>query len=373
MDESRERRSLLGRTVAGTVGAARGLVEDQVAGTAQGVIDELEPYLTQETVPRIVDALVPHLVEQVVPRVVDGMTDHLVSTTVPAVLEKLTPALADELLPALLEQLRPYLEAELVPAVVDGITPHIVSSTAPRVIDGLMPRITSEIVPAVLDGIADDPRIRALVREQSWGLVTDAVEGLRRRLAEADDAAERAVRQLFRIRRTVPDVLPKVQHPLRGRSHAGLVSRLFGTLLDLALVSFLATQGLSAVVALVGALIGPVPQSVLVVLTTGAALLAPVYLALSWRLAGCTAGGLVAGYSVVAETGDPLGIVRAAARAVLSLVLGIVWAVGLLVGVVDPARRGLLDRVVGSRTPYRVLATRPPAEPRTVAPGTIIS
>jgi uncharacterized RDD family membrane protein YckC len=354
MGEPRERRSLLDRAV----GAARGRVEEQVAQTTQGVIDDLEPYLASETVPRIVDALVPHLIEQVVPQVIDGIIDQLATTTVPTVLEKLTPALADELLPSILERLRPYLEDELVPAVVDGVTPHVIRVTAPRVIEGLMPRITSEVVPAVLDGIADDPRIRALVREQSWGLVTDGVERLRRLLAEGDDAAERVVRRVLRVRRTVPDALPAEDRPPgRTRSHAGLVSRLVGSVVDLVLVSFLATQGLAGLIAVLEALVETVPQLVVVVLTAGVGLLVPVYLALAWRLAGCTLGGLVAGYSVVAAAGHRLGLLPAAVRAVLSVLVVVVWAVGLLPGVVDPARRGWLDRLVGSRTPYRAVTS----------------
>ena len=142
--------------------------------------------------------------------------------------------------------------------------------------------------------------------------------------------------------------------PRRTRSHAGIVSRLVGSAVDLALVTFLAGQGLGALLAVLGALLGSVPQAVVAALTFTVGLLALVYLALSWRLAGRTAGGVVAGYAVVAADGSRLGIGRATVRAVLSVTLVVVWAVGLLAGAVDPARRGWLDRVAGSRTPYRV-------------------
>lgn len=354
-EPERERGSWLRRTVSGTYDTAMGRVEGRVTDTAQAVIDDLEPYLAAETVPRIVDALVPHLVEQVVPRVIDGVTDHVATTTAPAVLEQLTPALADELLPAILERLRPYLEAELVPAVVDGVTPHIIESTAPRVVEGLMPRINAEVVPAILDGIVDDPRVRDLIREQSLGLVLDAVERFRRLLADGDDATERALRRPLGARRPVEDPVPAAERPpRRTRSHAGIVSRLVGSAVDLALVTFLAGQGLAALLAVLGALLGSVPQAVVAALTFTVGLLAPVYLALSWRLAGRTAGGVVAGYAVVAADGSRLGIGRATVRAVLSVTLVVVWAVGLLAGAVDPARRGWLDRLAGSRTPYRV-------------------
>lgn len=383
MDETPQRQSFLRRTVSGTVGAVRGGVENRVTDTAQAVIDDLEPYLAAETVPRIVDALVPHLVEetvpevvdgllphlveQVVPQVVDGVSEHLAATTAPAVLEQLTPMLADQLLPALLERLRPYLEQELVPAVVDGVTPHIIDTTAPRVVEGLMPRITAEVVPAVLDGMVDDPRIRELVREQSFGLVLDAVERFRRFLAHADDVTERLARRVLPFRRPVEDPVPApARLPGRTRSHAGMAGRLVGTAVDVVLVAFLAGQGLSAVLSVLGALLGSVPPPVVVALTFVAGLLAPVYLALCWRLAGRTVGGLLAGYAVVGRDGRPLGIVRAGTRALLSLPLAAVWAVGMVASTNDPQRRGLLDRVVGSRTPYR---SHRPRQARSAGPA----
>jgi RDD family len=385
VEESPGQRSLLRRTVDGTIGAAIGRVEGRVTDTAQAMIDDLEPYLSSETVPRIIDALepylatetvprildqlvprlvaetvpeiveglLPYLVEQVAPKVVDGMTDHLSGTTVPVLLEELTPRLADELLPVLLERLRPYLERELVPGVVDALTPHIIETTAPRVVEGLMPRINAEVVPAVLDGMVDDPRIRDLVREQSFGLVLDAVERLRRFLSSVDDTAERLARRLLPRRRVVEEPLPESELlPGRTRSHAGMASRTVGSIVDLTLVAFLAGQALSAVLAVLGALFGSVPPEVVVVLTFVAGLAGPVYLGLCWWLAGRTVGGLLGGYAVVGRDGQPLGLMRAAVRAGVSLPLAAVWALGMLPSRNDPLRRGLLDRLVGSRTPY---------------------
>jgi hypothetical protein len=385
VDESPERRSLLRRTVDGTIGAAIGRVEDRVTDTAQAMIEDLEPYLIAETVPRVIDALepylatetvprildqlvprlvaetvpeiveglMPYLVEQVAPQVVDGMSDHLSETTVPILLEELTPRLADELLPVLLERLRPYLERELVPGVVDALTPHIIETTAPRVVEGLMPRINAEIVPAVLDGMVDDPRIRDLVREQSFGLVLDAVERLRRFLSRADDTAERVARRLPGGR-VVEEPVPESELlPGRTRSHAGMASRGVGSVVDLTLVAFLAGQGLSALLAVLGAFFGSVPPEVVVVLTFVAGLAGPVYLGLCWWLAGRTVGGLVGGYAVVGRDGQSLGLLRAAVRAGVSLPLAVVWILGMLPSRNDPLRRGLLDHLVGSRTPYK--------------------
>ena len=214
--------SRVGETVSG---AAR----EVTAGTAQQVIQELEPYLIEVTVPRIVEGITPYLVEHVVPEilaglqdhlvgttvpdVVDGVTDHLVAVTVPEVLAGVTPRLVEELLPALLAELTPYLTDELVPQIVVGLTPmleqqiapqlvealmpQLEAEVAPRLVDGLLPKIRRDVVPTILDDIVDDPRIRDLIREQSQGLFLDALESLRENLADADDIAENVVRRLL--------------------------------------------------------------------------------------------------------------------------------------------------------------------------------
>lgn len=357
------RRSLLSRTVAGTVRAARGRVEDRLVETVQGAVDDLEPYLAEETVPRIIEALVPHLVERVVPEILEGINEHLATSTVPAVLAARPPELAGELLPAILEELRPYLEARLVPALVDAMTPHLVETTVPTIVDALMPRIIADLVPAILDGVSDEPRIRIMVRQQSLGLLIDAVERFRRLLAEGDTLVERLLRRFLFARRAVEDAVPPPDLPPgRTRSHAGLVSRFVGSAVDLVLMSFLAAQALSAVLAVLGAFSEPVPRPVVALLTVAAGAILPLYLAVAWATAGRTLGGLVSGYSVVARDGSPLGPVAALGRGLLSVGLVGVWAVGMVATVFDPARRGWLDRITGSRTPYSVARTADPVQ-----------
>ena len=73
--------SFLQRAVTGAVDATVGRVEDRVVSSTKGVIDDLEPYLAEETVPRIIDELVPYLVEQVVPEVIAGLTERLPTET----------------------------------------------------------------------------------------------------------------------------------------------------------------------------------------------------------------------------------------------------------------------------------------------------
>ncbi len=96
----------------GRVGHTMGEVASDITGaTAEQVIEEIEPYLVEEAIPRIVDGITPHLIEQVVPRVIDGMEAHLVGVTVPEVLRGVTPALVDELLPRILDRAAPLPRA----------------------------------------------------------------------------------------------------------------------------------------------------------------------------------------------------------------------------------------------------------------------
>ncbi|MCZ3389088.1 MAG: RDD family protein [Actinomycetia bacterium] len=350
--------SFLQRAVSGAVDATVGRVEDRVLSSTKGVIDDLEPYLAEETVPRIVDALMPYLIEQVVPQVIDGLTERLATETGPAIVEEMTPQLADELVPVLLARMRPYLEAELVPAVVDGVTPHIIEKAGPQIVAGLMPFIHSEVVPRILDDFVDDPRVRDLIREQSLGLLWDALEVLRAGLAKADDLVEHIVRRLF-FREPASDGVPRDRlPPKRDRSHAGIVSRSAGAGLDLLIISLVAAQGLATTLSLVGAVIDPIPKWIVAALTFMFAWLGPLYLTVAWRAAGRTIGGAIAGYGVVSSVDGQLGVFRSVLRASVSFFLMPLWAIGMVGTAFHPLRHSWGDRLLSSRTPYLVHVER---------------
>lgn len=177
-------RRAVGGALDATVGRVSSTVTevamDVTGATAQQVIEDLEPYLISEAIPRIVDGLTPyltgtlvpevlegitgHLVADTVPEIVDGVTAHLVAVTVPEVVDGVTPRLVADLLPKLLEDLRPYLEAELVPRVVEGLVPYIQQQVAPDLIDGLMPKIRDEIAPELIESLM--PRIEEQIAPQ---------------------------------------------------------------------------------------------------------------------------------------------------------------------------------------------------------------
>lgn len=337
-DEPR-RRSWVGDTLGNAVTRVGDRVGGRVESASRSVVDNLEPYLTEHTVPRVIDALVPQLVERVVPEVIDGVT----------------PALVDDLLPEILDQLRPYLAEQLVPALLADLRPYLIEQTVPAVIEGVLPMIRTEVVPAVLDDIVDDPKVRDLIREQSQGLVIDGVERVRSTLARGDDVVEGWLRWLRRARTPVvenPADLP----PGRVRSHAGAVTRLVSLGFDLGLVSLVAVQGLTAVIAVLSTVVNPVPAWLVGSAAFVSAGLAPIYFTVSWWLAGRTFGGNLTGFVVCAQDGEPLRFPQAALRAVIGVVAVPVWVVGMFRSSVDVYRRGWLELLTRTRTPYRVHA-----------------
>ncbi len=420
--------------VTSTVGEA---ALDVTGATAQQVIEELEPYLVEEAVPRIVAGITPflaqtvvpevlegvheHLVDVTVPDVVDGVTAHLVDVTVPEVVAGITPRLVAELIPRILGELRPYLADELVPGIVEAMLPQITASVAPDVVDALLPKIRdevapdlvdallpkieqqvapqlvdallpkirAEVVPVILDDIVDDPRIRDLIREQSQGLFLDALESLRENLADADNLVERVGRRILRrpprpepesglaivlaatgggraapARRPLDEFADRRlewRHspappapPGREFAHAGAVTRLLGLAVDASLVGWLLTQGVSALVNLLNAMLNPAPPWLTAVLAGLASSLVPLYLAICWRFGGRSLGSWLLGTRVCTPDGHNVGLVRGLVRAWIGLVGFVIFAVTAVTSLVDPRRRTLLDRMLKTEVRYVV-------------------
>ena len=486
-------RSGVRRAVGGALDATVGRVShtvteaamDVTGATAQQVIEDLEPYLIQEAIPRIVDGLTPyltdtlvpevlegitdHLVADTVPDIVDGVTAHLVAVTVPQVVDGVTPRLVADLLPRLLEDLRPYLEAELVPRIVEGLVPYLQEQVAPELIDALMPtirdeiapdlldalmprirdevapqlvdalmpkirdeiapdlldalmprirdevapqlvdalmpkiqeevapqlvdsllpKIRSEVVPLILDDIIDDPRVRDLIREQSQGLFLDALESVRENLADADVLVERFGRRLVRkpprpqpesavtlmldaagaedstparltrenlsAQRNAWRAMPVPPAPPgREFAHAGAVTRLVAFALDVTLVSWLVSQGLSALISLIDAIFGNAPNWLVGILTGIAASMVPIYLGVCWWLAGRTIGSLLVGTRVCTPDGRNPGLVRALVRAWVGVLGIVVWIASGVFSLFDSKRRSWLDRLMHTEVRYVV-------------------
>jgi len=90
-----------------------------------------------------------------------------------------------------------WTERHLVRRVARSMTPYLIGELAPEVIDGVLPKIRSDVVPVVIDDLAADTQIRAMVAEQSKGMLTWSVTEVRRASADADDRVETALRRLL--------------------------------------------------------------------------------------------------------------------------------------------------------------------------------
>ena len=393
-------RSAVRRRVGGAYGATVGRAGDVARGlseaTARDLLDDLEPYLIAETIPRlvegvtpllierevpqvvdgvtpllvarvvpqVVEGLTPYLVETTVPAVVDGVTPYLVETTVPAVVAGVTPALVADLLPQLFADLKPYLQEQLVPQLVDGLTPYLVETVAPTIIDGLMPKIHEEVVPDILDDIVDDPRVRNLIREQSQGMFLDGLERLRRVLARLDDVVETIVRRIFwRGRRPRPTEAADMPPPGRRFRNAGAVTRGVALAIDLTMVSFIVGVGGSTLISFLQNFRNPIPESISAAIALVSLMVLPSYFALSWWFIGRTIAETFCGVRVSKLGGRPIGFWAALSKAWLMMLLLPIWIVAMIPSAFNKDRRGWLDRVSRSEVLYvsRVLWD-PPTE-----------
>lgn len=437
------------RAVDGALDATVGRVGHSVSeaareattATAHQIIEELEPYLIEEAVPRIVAGIQPYLTEQVVPevmdgvsdhlaavtvpRVVDGVTDHLVTVTVPRVVEGVSPRLTEAILPGILDDLRPYLEQTLVPAILDAVLPRIRDDVAPDLVDALMPKIRDEVapdlvdalmpkirdevapqlveallpqirqevVPQIMDDIVEDPRVRDLIREQSQGLLLDALEGFRATLANLDDLVDRIGRGLMRrparprpetavdlvlseepqdsrrpIRMTMDELaaqralwrtLPVPPAPAGRRfTYAGVVTRLLGLGLDLAVVGFVNAQVFNTLFNVLQSLFGDLSSTATGILLLLAAATVPVYLGLCTWVFGRTLGMAVVGVRVCTPDGNRPHFVRAVLRGWLGLLALVIWLITGVVSFFDTKRRSLLDMLLHTEVRYSVPETQ---------------
>ncbi|MGB7981605.1 MAG: RDD family protein [Candidatus Nanopelagicales bacterium] len=389
------------RAVGATVGRVTETVGDvalEVTGsTTAQVIEDLEPYLVAEAIPRILEGLTPVLVEDLLPRiladlrphleadlvpgVVDALVPHLSEQVAPELLDALMPKIRDEIAPDLVRALMPMIEAEVAPQLVDALLPKIRDEMAPELVDALLPKIRAEVVPLILEDIVDDPRVRDLIREQSQGLFLDALESMRENMADVDNLVENVGRRLVRraarpesesglalvleasgrgdrsATRATLDSLADQRRawrampvppapPGREFAHAGVVTRALAFSFDVALIGWLVSQGLSALVNLLDSVIAPIPTWLVVTLGLLAASFVPIYMGLSWWLTGRTLGDWLVGTRVCTPDGRNPHFVRALVRGWLASVGAIVWVATGVLSFFDPRRRTLLDRLL---------------------------
>lgn len=90
-----------------------------------------------------------------------------------------------------------WTDREVVRRVARSTTPYLVEELVPGVVEGVMPVVRAVVVPDVVEDLAGDARIRAMVAQQSRGVLTWSVTEVRRASTEADDRVETSLRHLL--------------------------------------------------------------------------------------------------------------------------------------------------------------------------------
>ena len=366
-----------------------GVTDHLVAVTVPEIVDRVTPRMVADLLPRLLEDLRPYLEAELVPRVVEGLAPYLQDEVAPDLIDALMPRIRDQIAPELVDALMPRVRDELAPQIVDALVPKISQEVAPKLVDALLPKIRTEVVPLILDDIVDDPRVRDLIREQSAGLFLDALESARRNLAGTDGHVEGFGRRLVRRpprppaesglelvldatgdtdtsavhitrqamaaqRRAWQEMPVKPAPPGREYAHAGVVTRLVGFAVDVTLVGWLVSQGLSALVNLLDSILTPVPTWVVAILTGIAASFVPVYLGVCWWLTGRSIGSWVVGTRVCTPDGRNPGLIRALVRSWVGVFGVVLWVITGVFSLFHAKRQTLFDRLTHTEVRYVV-------------------
>jgi uncharacterized RDD family membrane protein YckC len=130
-----------------------------------------------------------------------------------------------------------------------------------------------------------------------------------------------------------------------GSPYAGIVTRLAALGVDALLLTLAIPFVANGPPSLWASLAGSAPGWLKVISQTAAALLPFAYFTMCWWGGGRTVGGLLFGTVVRRHGGGPLGLGRSATRAVLGLLLPLIWLFGMVTILWDDRRRALHDRV----------------------------
>ena len=136
-------------------------------------------------------------------------------------------------------------------------------------------------------------------------------------------------------------------------AYAGIVSRVAALVIDVVVVTLVASVVTGLALAGAEVMLGRVPAWVQVPTAIAVSLLPVTYFTLAWWLVGQTLGAVAMGIEVRDAADRPVRFLRALVRAVAGLLLAPVWLVGMIFILFDHRRRGLLDIVVGTTVVYR--------------------
>ena len=219
--------------------------------------------------------------------------------------------------------------------------------------------IVDEVVSLSIERLAESPKVRRMIRQESSTLLEDFLDGVRLWCAQADDLVERAARRVFRRGRPRPGVArdtsgppsPAPAAPVSGGSipaysEAGFVSRVAALTLDAVIVTGAAAAGGYLLSATLQALRTGIPDRFLPILPSGLfGILFLLYFVFSWGALGRTIGMAVLGLKVLTLAGGRVSFPRAVLRYAGYLLSTAFIFLGFLWVLIDNRRLGWLDHI----------------------------
>ena len=206
---------------------------------------------------------------------------------------------------------------------------------SPHTRDILDEVMKSDEMQRALRDVMSSPEVRHAISRQTAGLVEEVVAGVRHAAVRADG----------RVGRTLDRA--------DAHKYAGIGSRAVALAIDAFVAVLIFTSG-SAIVGLIGSLVGGIRPHWLVgtLLGIGLLVVAFVYFALFWSSAGQTPGMRLMRLRVQSADGAGLSVLRAIVR-VIGLGLAIIpFFAGFIPVLFDHRRRGLPDYLAGTVVVY---------------------
>ncbi len=135
--------------------------------------------------------------------------------------------------------------------------------------------------------------------------------------------------------------------------YAGVVSRLAALLVDGVVLMIAVPAVANGPPSMWAAVTGEAPGWLKAGCQIVATLVPVAYFTFCWWSTGQTLGGLLFGTVVRRADGSHLSFVRALLRALVGLLLPVIWLAGMLSTLWDPRRRALHDRLFGTVVSYK--------------------
>ena len=241
--------------------------------------------------------------------------------------------------------------------------------------------IVDDVVALSIERLAESPKIRRMIRQESSTLLEDFLDGVRMWCAQGDDRVERGARRVFRRGRPRPadgavsggaadtaEVTPAgapFRDPTAYTEPAGFISRAAALILDAVIVTGAAAAAGYLITTTLQALRPGILGHFLPVLPSGlGGVVFLLYFLFGWAALGRTVGMGLMGLKVLTLDGRRVSFWRAVLRYFGYLISTVFIFLGFLWVMIDDRRLGWLDHIARTkvvRVPLPDSGEGPPA------------